>query len=80
MVNVKVLQTNECNGHLDKQHVWGRGTYMEVVLDSDRYVIMEYVSQQAEEFRSAEMYYLLKKQDSPKWEAEEIKPCYPQSK
>ena len=34
---------------------------MEVVLDSDRYVIMEYVSQQAEEFRFAEMYYLLKK-------------------
>lgn len=46
---------------------------MEVVLDSDRYVIMEYVSQQAEEFRFAEMYYLLKKQDSPKWEAKEVK-------
>lgn len=46
---------------------------MEVLLDSDRYVIMEYVSQQAEEFRFTEMYYLLKKQDSPKWKAKEVK-------
>ena len=46
---------------------------MEVALNSDRYVIMEYISSQTKEFRLAELYYLLKKQDPQKWKAKEVK-------
>ncbi len=46
---------------------------MEVVLDPDRFVIMEYVLSQTKEFRFAELYHLLKKQDPQKWKAKEVK-------
>lgn len=46
---------------------------MEVVLDPDRYDIMVYISSQTKEFRLAELYYLLKKQDPQKWETKEVK-------
>lgn len=46
---------------------------VEIMLSTDRYIIMEYVSRQVKEFRLAEMYDLLKKQDSQKWKAKEVK-------
>ncbi len=46
----------------------GREKRTEVVLGADRYMIMECVSRQAKEFRFAEMYYLLKKFDSGRWQ------------
>ncbi len=46
---------------------------MEVVLGAERYMIMECVSRQTKEFRFAEMYYLLKKIDSGRWQARDVK-------
>lgn len=46
---------------------------MEVALDPDRYEIMIYIAGRTEEFRLAELYYLLKKQDPQKWKAKEVK-------
>lgn len=45
----------------------------EVILSADRYIIMENVSRQTNEFRFAEMYYLLKKINPRKWQAKEVK-------
>lgn len=47
--------------------------WTEVILSVDRYIIMECVSQQTKEFRFAEMYYLLKKNDSERWQAKNVK-------
>ena len=46
---------------------------MEVMLSADRYIIMENVSRQTNEFRFAEMYNLLKKIDLGRWKAKEVK-------
>lgn len=40
---------------------------MEAALDPDRYEIMTYIAGRMEEFRLAELYDLLKKQDPQKW-------------
>lgn len=52
--------------------IFGKVTVMEIMLSQDRYTVMEYVSQQTEKFRFAELYYLLKKLD-PDTNAEDVK-------
>lgn len=47
--------------------------WMEITLSLDRYTIMEHVSQQAGEFRMAEMYFLLKGMEPERWQAVEVK-------
>lgn len=47
--------------------------WTEVMLNENRYIIMECVSKQTKEFRFAEMYYLLKKIDAGRWQAEDVK-------
>lgn len=46
---------------------------MEITLSLDRYTIMEHVSKQASEFRMADMYHFLKKLESEKWQAKDVK-------
>ena len=46
---------------------------MEIILSLDRYTIMEQVSQQASEFRMADMYFLLKRLEPERWRAIEVK-------
>lgn len=46
---------------------------MEITLSLDRYTIMEHVSKQANEFRMADMYHLLKKLEPEKWQAKDVK-------
>ena len=46
---------------------------MEVELEPDRYEIMTYIAGRTDEFRLAELYYLLKKQEPQKWKAKEVK-------
>ncbi len=47
--------------------------WTEVALSADRQIIMECVSQQKKEFRFAEIYFLLKKNDSERWQAKDVK-------
>ena len=46
---------------------------MEITLSLDRYTIMEQVSQQASEFRMADIYFLLKRLEPERWRAIEVK-------
>ena len=46
---------------------------MEIMITPERYKVMKYVSQQKQAFRLAEMYYLMKRIDSEKWQAGELK-------
>ncbi len=73
MTVYKDLKINECSRHLDKQHFQAQGACMEVALDPDRYEIMTCIAGRTEEFRLAELYYLLKKQNPQKWKAKEVK-------
>ena len=73
MTVYKALQINESSRHPDKQHFQAQGACMEVELEPDRYEIMTYIAGRTDEFRLAELYYLLKKQEPQKWKAKEVK-------
>lgn len=46
---------------------------MEITLSLGRYTIMEHVSKQANEFRMADIYHLLKMLEPEKWQAKDVK-------
>ena len=52
--------------------IFGKDTVMDIILNQDRYTVMEYVARQTEKFRFAEIYHLIKK-FVPGTDVEELK-------
>lgn len=55
-----------------KKNLW-TDLNTEVALSLDKYLIMECVSQQADAFRFAELYHMLKRMDPDRWRACDVK-------